>query len=74
MSSRSASFPEPAVGTPSLGVRPYQTDFLDDTLLGLMAIASDYHDPRRDILSAAFGPLPWSAKRTALGVPDGCDP
>lgn len=38
--------------------RPYQTDHLDQTLLGLMKITGDYYDARRDILSSKFLPLP----------------
>lgn len=38
--------------------RPYQTDQLDHTLLGLMKIEGPYYDQRRDILSAAFVPAP----------------
>jgi heptose-I-phosphate ethanolaminephosphotransferase len=38
--------------------RPYQTDVLDHTLLGLMGIAGDYYDPRCDILSDQFVPAP----------------
>ena len=36
--------------------RPYQTDLLDHTLLGLMGIEGDYYDPARDILSKEFEP------------------
>jgi heptose-I-phosphate ethanolaminephosphotransferase len=57
---RSASFPDPAVSPSSLGRRPFQTDILDHTLLGLLAIAGDDYDPRRDILSESFKPLPRS--------------
>jgi heptose-I-phosphate ethanolaminephosphotransferase len=55
---RSRSFPELKVSPPSIGCRPYQTDTLDHTLLGLMGIAGYYYDPRRDILSEAFEPVP----------------
>jgi heptose-I-phosphate ethanolaminephosphotransferase len=57
---RSASFPEPGVSSPRLRSRPYQTDVLDHTLLGLMGIAGDYYDPRRDIFSETFEPAPRS--------------
>ena len=42
----------------ALSGRPYQTDQLDHTLLGLMGIKGDYYDGRRDILSESFVPLP----------------
>jgi heptose-I-phosphate ethanolaminephosphotransferase len=38
--------------------RPYQTDLLDHTLLGLMGIEGDYYDPARDVLSREFEPSP----------------
>jgi heptose-I-phosphate ethanolaminephosphotransferase len=57
---RSASFPESGVSSSSLGSRPYQTDVLDHTLLGLMGINGDYYDPQRDIFSTAFEPVPRS--------------
>ena len=42
----------------SIAKRPYQTDQLDHTLLGLMQIEGAYYDARRDIMSATFAPLP----------------
>ena len=38
--------------------RPYQTDLMDQTILGLMGIEGDYYDPARDILSPEFKPSP----------------
>ena len=53
---RSADFPAPGVDAAALGHRPYQTDVLDHTLLGLLGISGDYYDPRRDIFSDKFEP------------------
>jgi heptose-I-phosphate ethanolaminephosphotransferase len=53
---RSPDFPAPGVNTTALGHRPYQTDVLDHTLLGLLGISGDYYDPRRDIFSDKFEP------------------
>lgn len=55
------SYSDPA----ALAARPYQTDQLDHTLLGLMRIEGDYYDPRRDIFSPVFASLP----RRAAGKP-----
>ena len=52
----SADFPAPNVSAAALGHRPYQTDVLDHTLLGLLGISGDYYDPRRDIFSDKFEP------------------
>ncbi len=38
--------------------RPYQTDLVDHTLLGLMGIEGDYYDPSHNILSPDFEPSP----------------
>lgn len=62
---RSPSFPAPAVDVATLGARPYQTDVLDHTLLGLLGIAGDYYDPKHDILSPEFQPAP----RSIQGMP-----
>lgn len=62
---RSPSFPAPAVEAAALRARPYQTDALDHTLLGLLAVSGDYYDPKRDILSEQFEPV----ARTIRGVP-----
>lgn len=48
----------PAADDQGIARRPYQTDQLDHTLLGLMEITGDYYDSRRDILSTSFIPLP----------------
>jgi heptose-I-phosphate ethanolaminephosphotransferase len=53
---RSSSFPAPAIETGELSGRPYQTDLLDHTILGLMGISGDYYDPQHDILSKEFKP------------------
>jgi hypothetical protein len=42
-----------------------QTDTLDHTLLGLLAIRGAFYDPRRDLLSHAFEPV----KRYLAGMP-----
>lgn len=55
---RSPAFPVPAGDARQLANRPYQTDQLDHTLLGLLQISGDYYDPRRDLLSPRFEPLP----------------
>ncbi len=55
---RSPSFPD-IEGIPQmLAERPYQTDRLDHTLLGLMGISGEYYDPSGDILSPGFTPVP----------------
>lgn len=38
--------------------RPYQTDQLDHTLLGLMQVEGAYYDARRDIMSPLFATIP----------------
>jgi heptose-I-phosphate ethanolaminephosphotransferase len=62
---RSPSFPAPAVDAGMLRARPYQTDVLDHTLLGLLGISGDYYDPRRDIFSEQFE----TVARTIRGAP-----
>ena len=42
----------------ALQKRPYQTDHIDHTVLGLMKIASAYYQPEHDLLSAHFRPTP----------------
>ena len=59
---RSPSFPAPPTDRASLAARPYQTDVLDHTLLGLMGITGDYYDRRHDILSPDFQPSPRSIR------------
>ncbi len=49
----------------SLLTRPYQTDLVDHTLLGLMGVEGDYYDPASDLLSPDFEPAP----RFAAGRP-----
>jgi heptose-I-phosphate ethanolaminephosphotransferase len=55
---RSSAFNHGRIEEEVLSERPYQTDQLDHTLLGLMGIKGDYYDGRRDILSESFVPLP----------------
>lgn len=55
---RSPAFPPSLVEDQIAAPRPYQTDQLDHTLLGLMQIEGAYYDARRDIMSPAFVPLP----------------
>ena len=62
---RSQSFPAPTVDRAALRARPYQTDVLDHTLLGLLNISGDYYDPRGDIFSESFKP----ASRSLRGKP-----
>jgi heptose-I-phosphate ethanolaminephosphotransferase len=62
---QSKQFPLALKDIESIGNRPYQTDILDHTLLGLMGIEGDYYDPRRNILSMDFEPIP----RFAAGKP-----
>ena len=38
--------------------RPYQTDLIDQTLMGLMGLEGDYYDPSHNILSPDFEPSP----------------
>jgi heptose-I-phosphate ethanolaminephosphotransferase len=62
---RSEAFPAGEV-PPEVAIRrPAQTDTLDHTLLGLLAIRGVFYDPRRDLLSRAFEPV----KRSLAGVP-----
>jgi heptose-I-phosphate ethanolaminephosphotransferase len=42
----------------ALRAQPYQTDYLDHTVLGLMKIASNYYRPEHDVLSPQFRPKP----------------
>lgn len=62
---RSPTFPAGRVDDQIVATRPYQTDQLDHTLLGLMQIEGAYYDARRDIMSPAFAPLP----RVVAGEP-----
>lgn len=55
---RSPAFSSSVDADQVVAPRPYQTDQLDHTLLGLMQVKGDYYDARRDILSPAFVPLP----------------
>jgi len=54
---RSDRFPLDLPDEGSLLTRPYQTDLVDHTLLGLMGIEGDYYDPSHDILSPDFEPV-----------------
>ncbi|SMP75849.1 phosphoethanolamine transferase [Noviherbaspirillum suwonense] len=38
--------------------RPYQTDYLDHTMLGLMKVTSTYYQPEHDVFSPQFRPQP----------------
>jgi len=38
--------------------RPYQTDHLDHTVLGLLKVSSTYYQPEHDLLSPQFHPAP----------------
>jgi heptose-I-phosphate ethanolaminephosphotransferase len=49
----------------TLQSRPYQTDYLNDTMLGLMKVSSTYYQPEHDVLSPQFQPAP----RRILGQP-----
>lgn len=55
---RSPAFSPGQIEDQVAAIRPYQTDQLDHTLLGLMKIEGAYYDARRDIMSSAFAPLP----------------
>lgn len=55
---RSDGFPRLLPEASNLESRPYQTDLMDHTLLGLMGIEGDYYDPAGDILSPDFEPAP----------------
>ena len=58
----------------SLESRPYQTDQLEHTMLGLLDIGTPYYDASRDVLSDAFVPAPrrinGMAYRPAASVSD----
>lgn len=62
---RSSGFPAPTVPGPVLQKRPYQTDHLEHTLLGLLGISGLYYDPRGDIFSEQF----QSSERLVRGNP-----
>lgn len=62
---KSDRFPLDLPDRGSLLTRPYQTDLVDHTLLGLMGVEGDYYDPSHDILSPDFEPAP----RFAAGKP-----
>lgn len=62
---RSPLFQTGSPGDEIVAERPYQTDHLDHTLLGLMEIRGDYYDARRDIMSREF--LSWP--RVVAGEP-----
>ena len=49
----------------TLQSRPYQTDHLNDTVLGLMKVTSTYYQPEHDVLGPQFQPAP----RRILGQP-----
>jgi len=61
----SRSFPLDMENLKGYENRPYQTDRLDHTLLGLMAVKGDYYDPAGDVLSPDFQPEP----RILVGKP-----
>jgi heptose-I-phosphate ethanolaminephosphotransferase len=42
----------------TLRSRPYQTDHLDHTVLGLMKVTSAYYQPEHDVLGPQFRPMP----------------
>ncbi len=67
---RSPSFAPLAVEDAQLRQRPYQLDFLDHTLLGMMGIVGDYYEPERDIFSEAFKPWPRTIWGEPYGGPD----
>jgi heptose-I-phosphate ethanolaminephosphotransferase len=48
----------PAADDQSIARRPYQTDQLDHTLLGLLQVEGAYYNAQRDIMSPTFAPLP----------------
>lgn len=62
---RSAAFPSGEVPPEEAARRPAQTDTLDHTLLGLLAVRGAVYDPRRDLLSRDFEPV----KRYLAGAP-----
>jgi len=61
----SRSFPLEVDDFGAVTDRPYQTDLLDHTLLGLLGIRGDYYNPAHDILAPGFEPSP----RTVAGKP-----
>lgn len=50
--------PQSAAARSALESRPYQTDKLDATVLGLLKIETRYYAAQDDILSSAFTPVP----------------
>jgi len=62
---RSEAFPSGEVPPEEIARRPAQTDTLDDTLLGLLAIRGAFYDPQRDLFSRDFEPV----KRSLGGIP-----
>lgn len=42
----------------ALQKRPYQTDHMENTVLGLMKVSSAYYQPEHDVLSSLFRPAP----------------
>jgi len=54
---RSPDFPSPAVDTARLELRPFQTDAMDQALLGLMGARGGYYRAEADLFSAAYRPL-----------------
>jgi len=56
-----------------LQARPYQTDYLDHTVLGLMKVTSTYYRPEHDVFSQQFQPAPRSIDgRPYLKTPLAC--
>ncbi|UCG37834.1 MAG: phosphoethanolamine transferase [bacterium] len=55
---RSPAFPAGGAEGQGLEDRPYQTDDLDHTILGLLGLEGEYYDPAFDILSPDFRPAP----------------
>lgn len=52
-----------------LEYRPYQTDQLEHTIMGLMGVQSRYYDARHDILSEQFGSGNFHQQRRINGQP-----
>lgn len=53
--------------------RPYQTDYLDHTMLGLLKVTSTYYQPEHDALSPQFRPTPRRINgRPYLPAPSAC--
>lgn len=53
--------------------QPYQTDYLDHTMLGLLKVSSTYYQPEHDVLSAQFRPAPRRIDgRPYLAAPSAC--